>query len=111
MEKGMEDNGVVFEDLEKIKSGNHRAYPLKWIAWIYLSLSIISFIVLSCFSASNVIYAVYAVISLFQGLVVFYFISALTCLIENTHATNKLLNQIINNQKKDGMPTKLKNDD
>lgn len=99
----MKQNGIKFEDLEEIKSGNHRAYPLKLIAWIYLSVSIISSVVLLCFSISmqelTSTFIIYSVICLFQGVVIFYLISGLICLIENTHATNKLLNEILNNQK------------
>lgn len=110
----MKENGVNFEDLGEIKSGNHRAYPLKWISWIYLSVSIIAFIVLICFSAISQTlrstYIIYATICLFQGFVIFYLISGIVCLIENTHATNKLLNRILNSQKREEVNTEQKDE-
>lgn len=104
----MKENGVDFEDMGEIKSGNHRAYPLKGIAWIYLGLSIVGCIVLLCFSVAakalggqiSSTYLIGGIVCLLQGLVIFYFIFAFVSMIENTHATNKLLNKILNNQKR-----------
>lgn len=102
----MKENGVDFEDLGEIKSGNHRAYPLKGIAWIYLGLSIVGCIVLLCFTVAaksingqiSSTYLICGIVCLLQGLIIFYFIFAFVSVIENTHATNKLLNKILNNQ-------------